>query len=138
MIVVDASALAKYVLREEGWEAVSAVIRRERPLVSVDHVMKEVGNAVWKQARLRGRLDRGAAVELYHRLLRLAETGVIVLRPEARYLRRAMEIALEHGVTLYDALYLALAEEERGELLTSDTRQAQAAAAMGIRVRLLA
>ena len=137
MIVIDASTLAKYVLREEGWESVSELLWRSRPLVSVDHVLKEVGNAIWKYARLRGRIDAETALELYRKLLRLAETGVIRLEPETRYLPRALEIALSHGVTLYDALYIALAEEQ-GELLTSDARQAEAAAALGIRVRLLA
>lgn len=137
MIVIDASTLAKYVLREEGWESVSQILRHNRPLVSVDHVLKEVGNAVWKYARLRSRIDAETALELYRRLLRLVETGVILLKPETQYLARALEIALSHNITLYDALYIALAEEE-GELLTSDARQAEVATSLGIHVRLLA
>jgi len=48
-----------------------------------------------------------------------------------------MKLALEHGITLHDALYIALAEEE-GELLTGDTRQAEAATRIGIQVHLVA
>ncbi|BES80462.1 type II toxin-antitoxin system VapC family toxin [Pyrodictium abyssi] len=137
MIVIDASALAKYVLHEEGWTRVSWYIRHRRPLASVDHVLKEVGNAIWKRCRLHRAIDAETAARLYRGLRRLAETGVIQLRPEEHYLDRAMELALEHGITLYDALYIALAEEE-GELLTGDTRQAEAAARIGIQVHLVA
>lgn len=53
MIVVDASALAKYLLREEGWEEVSRYVRTMRPLYSLEHVLKEVTNAVWRDASTR-------------------------------------------------------------------------------------
>ncbi|MEK9149104.1 MAG: type II toxin-antitoxin system VapC family toxin, partial [Candidatus Desantisbacteria bacterium] len=33
---------------------------------------------------------------------------------------RIMEIALEHGLTAYDAVYLALAEDEQCDLWTGD------------------
>jgi predicted nucleic acid-binding protein len=44
VIVVDASALAKYVLKEEGWREIRKVL--EGGAVSVDHVVKEVSNAI--------------------------------------------------------------------------------------------
>ncbi len=45
MIVVDASALAKYILREEGWEKVYTLLASDY-VVTVDHALKEVLNAV--------------------------------------------------------------------------------------------
>lgn len=44
MNVIDASSLAKYVLREKGWCEVRKVLEEES--VSVDHVLKEVANAI--------------------------------------------------------------------------------------------
>lgn len=46
MIVVDASALIKYLLHEDGWEQVSIYLRERRPLYTVDHVLKECSNAI--------------------------------------------------------------------------------------------
>ena len=46
MIVIDASSLAKYVLHEENWEKVGKFIKKRRPLYSIDHIIKEVGNAL--------------------------------------------------------------------------------------------
>ena len=61
MIVVDASALAKYALREEGWEVVAGYLKGARPLYSVDHLLKEVANALWKHARARAVFPRFSA-----------------------------------------------------------------------------
>jgi len=61
---------------------------------------------------------------------------VIALEPEAGYVQAALRIALEHGVTFYDSLYIAQARRY-GELLTSDKRQAEAAAKLGIKVHLV-
>ncbi len=46
MIVIDASTLVKYLLREDGWIRVSQYIRERRPLYTVDHALKECANAV--------------------------------------------------------------------------------------------
>jgi len=51
----------------------------------------------------------------------------VILEPEERYLDKTLEIALEHKVTIYDALYIALAKESDMPLLTLDEKQAQVA-----------
>ncbi|NPA97135.1 MAG: type II toxin-antitoxin system VapC family toxin [Crenarchaeota archaeon] len=136
MIVIDASALAKYILREEGWEEVRRFVHERRPLLSVDHVLKECLNALWKHTYIRRALDAATALEIAKRLQRLAETKVIILEDESLYLSKALEIALDKGVALYDALYVAQALRY-GELLTCDEKQASAAMDMGVRVYLV-
>ena len=136
MIVIDASALAKYILREEGWEGVGSFIKEEKPLYSVDHLLKEAGNAIWKHYYLRKLISREDALELYHGLTKLVDTGVIVLESEDKYMKSAMQIALRYGVTVYDSLYLAQARE-LGELLTSDKGQADVAFQLNLKVHLI-
>jgi len=136
VIVVDASALAKYILREEGWEGVGSFIKEKKPLYSLDHLIKEVGNAIWKHCHLRKLIRREDALELYHGLVKLVDAGVIVLEPEGRYMESAMQIALRYGITLYDSLYLAQAQE-LGELLTSDKKQADVAFQLNLKVHLI-
>ncbi|WP_252900442.1 hypothetical protein [Vulcanisaeta sp. JCM 14467] len=45
MIVIDASALTAFILKEPGWQSLSKYIMNS---VSVDHIIKEVMNAIWK------------------------------------------------------------------------------------------
>jgi len=137
VIVIDASTITKYVLHEEDWKEVSSYIKEKRPLYSIDHVLKEVGNAIWKHCRLRGIIDKNTAIKLYQTLLKLMETKVIILEPEETYLQKALQIALNQGITFYDSLYLAQAQKY-GELLTSDEKQAKIAVKLGIKVYFIA
>ncbi len=135
MIVVDASLIAKLVLREEGWEKVLELLKREEAY-TVDHALKEVLNAVWKACRLRGLISRREAEEKLRVLEVLAEK-VIVVEEESRYLRDAFRIALETGLTLYDSLYVAQAAAKRATLATSDARQAKGAREAGVEATLI-
>ena len=136
MTVVDASTLAKYILHEEGWEEIGSLIRKKRPLYSVDHVLKEAANTLWKHCIRRRVIDEDTTLKLYQALLELTSTGAIILEPETEYLQAALEIALKHEITLYDSLYIAQAQR-RGELLTSDKKQAEIAEKLKIKVHLI-
>jgi len=51
-----------------------------------------------------------------------------------RLLAEAFRIAMRHKITIYDALYIALAEERGASLLTRDERQRDAAERNGVSV----
>ncbi len=137
MIVIDASTLTKYILHEENWEAISTYIRKMKLLYSIDHIIKEVGNAIWKHYYLRKIIKQDEALKLYKAFLKLVEKEVIILEPETKYAYTALRIALKNGITLYDSLYIAQARKH-GELLTSDKKQAEIAAKLNIKVHLIA
>jgi len=129
VIVVDASALAKYVLKEEGWREIRKLL--EGGAVSVDHVVKEVSNAIWRKYAVLRLEDAEVAIRRYELLVELVRSGVVVLENELKYLEKTFRIAIENGVTVYDALYIAQALELGARLLTSDRRQADVAARLG-------
>jgi len=128
VIVVDASALTAFILREEGWRSIARYIVR---CISVDHIVKEVVNAIWRATYLRKLISIEEAFKAYSILMQLVDRNII-LYPEAKYLQKALEISLRYGITVYDALYIALALEERKPLLTLDSRQSEVAKALGV------
>ncbi|HDM91918.1 MAG TPA: PIN domain-containing protein [Candidatus Korarchaeota archaeon] len=130
MIVVDASALAAFVLREEGWEELSKYMARA---ASVDNVVKEVSNAIWKASCLRGFISARDAVRAYMLLRSLVDKN-ITLYGSLEFLSDALEISLQYKISIYDSLYLALALKKRARLLTLDERQADVAKRLGIEV----
>ena len=134
MIVIDASALAKYVLKEENWLEVGDYLKRG--VLSVDHIIKEVGNAIWKHFTLRKIIDRGTATNLFKLLFSFVESKVLILESEIKFLECAFKIAIDNEITLYDAIYLAQAKQY-GELLTSDKKQSEIARALGIKVHFI-
>jgi len=130
VIVVDASALSAFILKEPGWEALSKYLTHS---TSVDHVVKEVSNAIWKAYKVRNLIGKDIAIKLYKILKSMINTNVI-LEPEEVFMDKAFEIALETGLTVYDSLYVALALERKLPLLTLDERQGKVAKEMGIEV----
>ena len=124
MIVIDASALVAYLLREEGFEEIAGYIRSHR-VVSVDMVAKEAANAIVTALR-RGRIGEEHAEKAFE-ALNLLVNSAIELHHELDLLNEAFSIAKSTGVTIYDALYIALAKRLGATLITRDRRQHEAA-----------
>ncbi len=72
MIVIDASALAAYVLREEGFEEILSYLRRYCA-ISVELALKEVANAILIALR-RGRIEVEYAEKALRALLLMMGT----------------------------------------------------------------
>jgi len=120
VIVIDASALAKVVLQEPGWEEVPM----EPHVATLDYALVEGMNAIWKAVR-RGELTAEQGKVKVAVLKTLGRS--ITLFEALNFFERGLEIALKENVTIYDALYIALAEALKTELLTADERQYYAA-----------
>ncbi len=120
MIVIDSSALAKYILKDENWRAVREYLTEE--VYSVELIIKEVSNAIWKLSILQGGISRKTAVELFKVLKLLIDKEIIHIEPQSQYIEKAFKITLSHKITIYDAIYLAQASKY-GKLLTSDKKQ---------------
>jgi len=120
VIVIDASALVKVVLQESGWEEVPT----EPHVATRDYALVEGMNAIWKAVR-RGELttEQGRV-----KVTVLKTLGSSITLFDARsFFERGLEIALKENITIYDALYIALAEALKAELLTADEKQYYAA-----------
>ncbi len=131
MIVIDASALAAYLLREENYETIREYL--ERGVISIELIVKEVLNAVYV-AYKRGRVSREHVDTIFRALQELLEKNVILLADQRALLKQALEISLSTGITIYDALYIALAKQRKSPLLTRDRVQAKAARELRVEV----
>jgi len=119
VIVIDASSLAKYILREENWERVRESLLNEP--YSLTLALAEVSNAIWKHHVLYKVISNREAEIMIEALKKLKE-DVVIFEPFEEYLKDAMEIAVSEKIPVYDALYLAQAKKY-GSLLTSDEKQ---------------
>jgi predicted nucleic acid-binding protein len=131
VIVVDASAITAFFLREEGWNRLAHHVRCA---VSVDHIVKEFYNAIWRALAIRKLISHEHAKKVLQLFKEYVEKS-LVLEPEERYVDKAFDIATEHGITVYDALYIAVALQRKLPLLTLDKRQGEVASKLGIAVK---
>ncbi|ADT85060.1 type II toxin-antitoxin system VapC family toxin [Thermococcus barophilus] len=112
MIVIDASSLAKYILREENWKT-------------------EVSNAIWKHHVLYKAISN-KEVGIMLEVLKKLKEDVVIFEPFEDYLGDAVKIAIGGKISIYDALYLAQAKKY-GSLLISDEKQWKIAKKLGIK-----
>ena len=125
MIVIDASALAKFILREENWGKVYEILSTE--VVSVDHVVKEVANVIWKHYSVYKTCSLDVAIKRFQLLKKIIDEELVRLESELKYLDKAFEIATQNNISVYDALYIAQAITHNIPLAISDKRQADIA-----------
>ena len=79
----------------------------------------ELGNAVWKQARIHRRIT---LEEAYLILDSLTEVFRRLRKPEDEDPLRTLEMAVREGLTYYDAAYISAAIEKGLILVTDDER----------------
>lgn len=115
MIVADASTVVDLLLGG-GSEAGDSLARRlaAREVVCAPHLVDAEVGQVLRRFYLKGELAKDLAVELVTDMTQLP----IRRYPHAHLLARAFE--LRSKVTVYDGIYLALAEALDVELLTGD------------------
>lgn len=133
MIVIDASALAKFILKEDGWKEVAEYLKTGT--LSVDQIVKEGTNVVWKKFR-QGTVSLEEAKTMLKALKEILERAIKV-EGELTYMDEAAKISFNRDVTVYDSLYIAMAKEKRLRLLTADETQAEAAIAENVATILL-
>ena len=120
-LVVDTSVALKFYLPEEGHEEavglLGAVEAGAATLLAPGTILPEGFNAVFQQQR-RGLLDEEDAVGAWRNLLR----APIYAYATEDLVERAAEISLETGAIVYDALFLALAEDAEAVMVTADSK----------------
>jgi len=119
--VLDASVAVKFVLPEHDSAKALALEtefrNRIHDLIAPDTFPLEVAHALTKAER-RGLLLPGQAAIRLSRILAYPPD----LMPYMPLLSRAVEIASQARIGVYDCLYVALAEREGCELVTADLR----------------
>jgi len=136
VIVIDASALVKFLLREDGWEKIEEILRKEE-CISLDHIVKEVANAIWRRAVITKEESPEDALNRLKALINLIREDVLTLYNEIDYIEEAFNIAISNHITVYDALYIAQAAAIKAVLVTSDKKQASVAARLGVVVKYM-
>jgi predicted nucleic acid-binding protein len=130
-VVVDASVAVKWCLpstREElvaeAEELLASSRRDEVRFLVPDLFWVELANILWKAVRRGEMLAENAPTALAY----LRDLDIVTV-PSIDLVPQALALAVNHGRTVYDSLYVALAMQSESELITADERLANAMAA---------
>ena len=113
-IILDASVAVKWVLREEH-AATARRILSTRDLLAP--LWAEVGNTLWKRHR-----RQESSIEEVRRMLAEIQWLPITTFAHWPLLPAALDLAISLHQTVYDCLYLALAEARNSVMVTADRR----------------
>ena len=119
-IVIDASALAAVAFAEPSSADVAAELAGAERVVAPPLLWFELANICWKKVARHPNQREW----LLRRLTRALDLSVELIQVDYR---EVTVLALETGLTAYDASYLWLARHVDAELLTLDERLAAAA-----------
>lgn len=116
--VLDASVAVMWVIPETHSDAADTLLDEHVALMAPSHWLTEVGTTLWAYSAIKGGMGREKAEErfLWLRSRPVAETPVRDL------FDAAMGLAFDLHLTVYDALYLALAQKASVPLVTGDRK----------------
>ena len=116
-IVIDASVAVKWQVREILTEQARTLLMTDEPLIAPDWLLVEAASTYWKKVR------RSELLEI-HALRHLEDLPLFFteLHPSHELIDAAMKWSFRLRHSVYDCLYLALAERERASLITADKK----------------
>ena len=115
-VVVEASVAVKWVVGEEHSDRSLAILRDVPGLYAPAPWLAEAGNTLWAKAAIHHVIN---SAEMHQRLAFLSSLPVAVT-PLSEIIGAAGALALDLHLTVYDTLYLILAEKIDVPLVTAD------------------
>ena len=120
-VVVDCAVAIKWFVPEELSAEAEGLLDGTRDLLAPDLLFAELGNVLWKKVS-RQELTTAEARAVLSGISRVP----LAVTPSRDLTEAALEIALAHGRTVYDAIYVALAVARDCALVTADERLVRA------------
>ena len=120
LLIVDASVAVKWIVLEGQREAALDLLHNQ--VLAPDIILAEVRNALLTRVR-RGLSSRQEAAQAEAEFIGLGMT----VEPSRDLLSSAFALGLSLEHPIYDCLYLALAAERAGTLVTADRRMSELA-----------
>jgi predicted nucleic acid-binding protein len=121
IVVVDASVAVKWFIAEDNANDALELLRKEYELHAPDLLFFEVDSVLCKLIR-RGLLSEDEGFDIHNKILSFP----IRPYPSQNFREEAFHLAIETKRSIYDCLYLALAEALDGRMVTADGKFFQA------------
>lgn len=116
--VIDASVMVKWFLNEKNSDKAitlkDSFLEGELALIAPDLIILEVLNSL--------RYNKQKEKELLHANKMLLELNLNLIRINNGILIKTIENSIKHNITIYDALYVSIAQFHNAFLITADSK----------------
>lgn len=116
-VTLDVSAAFCVVTQSKGFETFAEKLKHADTVSAPGLFISEASNTAWKYHKI-----QQVAPEKCQRMASRAISLLDKLIEAKQIWPKALELAIQHNITVYDAMYLAVALEEQSELLSLDRR----------------
>jgi predicted nucleic acid-binding protein len=130
--VMDASVIIEYLVLSQNTSKVRGFFGQltdDDTLIIPEFCLLECANVLWKHIRFHG-MRPDTSFELLDILKQMPLKSVMV----SPILNQALQIAIQHGLAVYDSCYIALALSQDYPLISLDQPQIRAASYEGVKV----
>lgn len=119
LLILDASVVVKWFKKEADTENALKIReqfhRGEHEIIVPDLLLYEISNAL--------RYDKKFSKEVIEKAINtLIEMDIIITIPSEELISEALKIALNLDMTVYDAVYISLANQTNGTFVTADEK----------------
>ena len=125
-MILDSSAIARILLTRKG-----DALRQLGDRCSLDLARYEIGNVLWKEAVLFGSMTGEEAASNVEYVAKILDEMRVLGPGTPEEAKETMELAVEHGLTYYDAAYVYRAKG-MPPLVTEDRQLIEKAVSAGV------
>ncbi|OYT58825.1 MAG: hypothetical protein B6U75_04975 [Desulfurococcales archaeon ex4484_217_1] len=124
MYVVDSSIFASIIVKDEFYHKARMFLKsnRKTDLITVDQAFIETANALWKHVYLLRRIPMDKYSTLRKIIIPLITNSVAKIYSSRDLLEDATDFAIDYGITVYDAVYVILALNNKCKLVSFDEK----------------
>lgn len=115
--VVDVCVAVKWFVHEKYSEKAATLLNGSYSLSAPDYLLPEAGNVFWGKIRF-----QEISLEEGQQALTAIQNAPIQLVDSKLLLQDAFDLANQSGRSIYDCFYLALAIQEKCQMVTSDEK----------------
>ncbi len=116
--VLDTGIISALFFKEEISEEAEKIVETYEDLITVDLAIPELTNVAWKRVQFFKEPKETIEVNLRKGIEFIVRACNVISSFEMY--EKAFEIAIRMEITVYDALFLAAAEKEGADFITSD------------------
>lgn len=117
--VLDSSIIAAIFFQEKASQKVIQLVQ-DKKLFTVDFALVEVANVAWKRVTIFGG-DKKIMEKALRKSIEFINTSCEVIKMDELF-DLSFEIAVKEKITVYDALFLAAAQNKKISLYTLDKK----------------
>lgn len=132
--IIDSTVFASIITKDEFHEIAYEFFYNHSTLdlITLDLTYIEVANVLWKHVYILKRIRYDEYKRLRDIVPMIIDKCVSKVYSSKNYLSDALEFSIEHGIPIYDSLFIVVTIDHKGKLVTFDSKLLEKLRSIGL------